>query len=292
MPLDEPTRREFLQAFAGATLLGAQGAGGRVWTDRLGLQVYTVRDRLGQDFERTLEAVGDLGYREVELFGSLGERPPRQVREILDRAGLSAVSTHIAVVPGPDLERELEAYEIIGHRFTAVRVPPVAGGRGRRAGNASDGWQRQAAALNAVGRAGEPYGIRALVHNHTEEFVPLDDGDGTGYDILLTQTDPALVAMELDIGWARIAGQDPVSLFRASPGRYSLWHVKDVTGLADPAGSTFVPVGEGEIDYREVFAGARIAGLEHFFIEQDNAPQSDSMDAIATSARNLRNILQ
>ena len=80
-------------------------------------------------------------------------------------------------------------------------------------------------------------------------------------------------------------------MFRANPGRYRLWHVKDVTGLGTSA-TSFVPVGEGEIDYRAVFAAAQIAGLEHFFIEQDNAPQSDSMDAIATSARNLRNILR
>jgi sugar phosphate isomerase/epimerase len=311
-------RRQFLQSLialgvwsaAPAGALAAQAgrpAPGSSWATRLGLQVYTVRDRMAKDFEATLAGVAKAGYTEIELFGSLGERTPQQVRAILDRNGLSSPSTHIAVSPGPDLAKQLEAWQVIGHRFTAVRVggPRPAGGRGATPPsppppNTPDVWKRQADALNQVGAAGKSHGIRALVHNHTEEYAPLVGASGTGYDILLAETDPALVAMELDIGWASLAGQDPIAMFKKHPGRYPLWHVKDTKGLpavvARPfaerrSGANFVPVGTGDIDYKAMFAAAPTAGLQHFFVEQDNAVDGDSLAAIEASAQHLRRLL-
>lgn len=318
-------RRRFLRQVLGASgaAWAARSFGGRAaaaqagragssrrWTDRLGLQVYTVRDQLNKDFEATMAAIAEAGYHEVELFGSLGDRTPRQIRAILDRNGLTAPSTHMTVSAGPDLDKQLEAWQIIGHRFTAVRVgAPRAAGAPAGAPRTGapppappptpETWRRQAAALNDVGRAGQKYGVRALVHNHTEEFAPMG-GAGTGYDILLSETDPALVAMELDLGWARLAGQDPIAMFRKHPGRYPLWHVKDTTGLAAAVarpfperrlGAQFVPVGAGDIDYKALFAMAETAGLQHFFVEQDNAVDGDSLALIRTSAQNLKKLL-
>jgi sugar phosphate isomerase/epimerase len=298
-----------LSGIGSTSQTGRNGSSAR-WAGRLGLQVYTVRDRLNKEFEATIAAIAEAGYKEVELFGSLGERTPRQIRAILDRNGLTAPSTHITVSPGPDLEKQLEAWRIIGHRFTAVRVGPprVAGAPAAspRTGPppqappiTPDTWRRQAAELNEVGRAGQKYGVRALVHNHTEEFAPMGDA-GIGYDILLDETDPSLVAMELDIGWARLAGQDPIAMFKKHPGRYPLWHVKDTTGLAATVarpfperrlGARFVPIGAGDIDYKALFAMAATAGLQHFFVEQDNAVEGDSLAAIRTSAQYLKKIL-
>jgi sugar phosphate isomerase/epimerase len=316
-------RRRFLGQVLGGAAFAAGSLGGIVtaaqtgragsaarWADRLGLQVYTVRDRLAKEFEATMAAIAEAGYKEVELFGSLGDRTPQQIRAILDRNGLTAPSTHITVSPGPDLEKQLEAWQIIGHRFTAVRVgsprpagPPAGAPRTGPPPQAPpatlETWRRQAAALNEVGRAGQKYGVRALVHNHIDEFIPMSGG-GTGYDILLGETDPALVALELDLGWARLAGQDPIAMFKKHPGRYPLWHVKDTTGLAAAIarpfperrlGANFVPVGTGDIDYKALFAMAATAGLQHFFIEQDNAVDGDSVAAIRTSAQNLKRIL-
>jgi sugar phosphate isomerase/epimerase len=278
-------------------------ADGPAWTARLGLQVYTVRDRLAKDFDGTLAAVAAAGYKEVELFGSLGELTPQQVRAILDRHGLTSPSTHISASPGPDLEKQLAGWQIIGHRFTQVRAAGPPGPRGGGApapANTAERWKRQAQLLNEVGAAGKKFGIRALMHNHVEEFIPIPGGTGSGYDILLAETDPALVAMELDLGWARIAGQDPIAMFKKHPGRYPLWHVKDTTGLAAAVArpfperqraASFVPVGSGDIDYKVLFAHAQTAGLQHFFIEQDNAVDGDSIAAIRTSAQNLKKIL-
>ena len=211
---------------------------------------FTPSRSLEKDFEGTLAKVAEAGYKEVELFGSLGDRNPKEVRAMLDRAGLSAVSTHIGLAPGPDLEKQLEGYQIIGHRFTAVR----AGGGGRGAppeSNPVERWKREAAALNQVGQAGKKFGIRALFHNHVAEYIPIG-GAGTPEEILLAETDPALVVMELDVGWANIAGQDVLGMFKKNPGRYALWHVKDSTGLAAAKArpieerqkaAQFVPVG-------------------------------------------------
>jgi sugar phosphate isomerase/epimerase len=161
--------------------------------------------------------------------------------------------------------------------------------------------KRTAAALNDAGRITQKHGIKVIVHNHTVEFGPLADSSQRPYDVLLAETDPSLVAMELDIGWAKVAGADPFALFKQAPGRFEVWHVKDMTGLGALAGKSMserqraaqiVPIGQGEIDYKSIFAQAPAAGLKYFFVEQDSAPQSgDSLAAAATSYKALANLL-
>jgi len=141
-----------------------------------------------------------------------------------------------------------------------------------------------------------------LVHNHTDEFEKLVDSPRTPYEVLVEETDPALVTMQLDIGWAYIAGVDPIALFKKYPGRFELWHLKDAFGLkkvnpslgpnARVSSVTFVPIGVGHIDFKPVFAQASLAGLKHFVVEQDNAATwGDSLSAARVSYQNLRKIL-
>ena len=163
-----------------------------------------------------------------------------------------------------------------------------------------DSVQREIASWNEVAQAAKPYGIKVLVHNHTMEFTVLPDGR-TPHDIMLAELDPSLVVLELDIGWATVAGQRAAELFRKHPGRFPLWHVKDMAGLAALQGMTgmterqraarIVPVGQGEIDYRPIFAEAATAGLRHFFVEQDTAPNGDSIAAVRESFAALRRAL-
>src|SRR4030095_1670301 len=91
--------------------------------------------------------------------------------------------------------------------------------------------KQRAAALNANGRIAQKFGMTLLVHNHTGEFEKLADSPRTTYDVLLEETDPALVTMQIDIGWVYVAGVDPIELFKKYPGRFELWHIKDVFGL-------------------------------------------------------------
>lgn len=336
----EVSRREFVKsavgiagAFAIGGCMGSTGGASSssasmsstslsTWSDRMGLELFTVRDVIVKDFEGTLAQVRAAGYREVETttYANLG---PKEVRAVLDRVGLTAPSTHVALMQGPDLERQLAGYQEIGHRYAAASGPRPAGmgpgGRGAGGGPppggapggpppggrggftmppmTMDAVKRQADMLNAVGAAARPYGIKVLIHNHTMEFEPFADGS-TPYEMLFAYTDPSAVVFELDIGWARVAGQDPLSLFAKHPHRFPLWHVKDMAGLSALSSMTsesdrmraakIVPVGLGDIDYRPIFQHASDTGLEHYFIEQDTAPDTGSLDAMRLSAANLR----
>lgn len=328
------SRRDFLKDVAalgaGAWALGACARSGaasvasaslgavRPSLDHAGIQLFTVRDRLGDEFERTLAALAEIGYREVEPF-TYGTYTPEQIKGMLDRTGIRAPSTHVQLRPGPELERQLAGFQLMGHRYAAVGtgmaprpagsapVPapprPPAGAPPRMPAPTADSTRRYIDALNEVGRASKAYGIVPLVHNHTMEWQKFEDGR-TQYDLFLAELDPSLVVLELDIGWATVAGQDAVALFRQHRGRFPLWHVKDMADLAavrsqgeDEAArmraARIVPLGQGEIDYRPVFAAAGDAGLRHYFVEQDTAPQSgDSIAAARASFEGLRRLLQ
>lgn len=160
-------RREFLRtagmtaglAIATSGCASTQAAGGETlsaWAARPGIQIYTVRDRLEPDYEGTLAALAALGYRNLELFGSLGTRTPRDLRAMLDRHGLSAPSTHITAAPGANLRQTLEGYAVIGHQYTAVTGATGGGG----ANATVDSIKRQAELLNQVARRDASSGSR------------------------------------------------------------------------------------------------------------------------------------
>jgi sugar phosphate isomerase/epimerase len=289
----------------------------------VGIQLYTIRDVLGTDYEGSLAKLAALGYTEVEGVSGYNNMEPKAYRAMLDRHGLSMPSTHAgASGGGVELERQLEGFQIIGMRycpaFTSAHAAPVSQpteapnppvGGSAVAGEAAppaaprppasvESVRQRAAKLNADGRIAQKFGMKILVHNHTEEFDLLDDGRTTTYDVLVRETDPGLVAMELDIGWASVAAQDILALFNRTPGRFELWHVKDATGMKGvnprlpPAErrplASLVPVGLGEVDYKPIFASAQLAGMTHFYIEQDNAAAwGDSIAAAKVSYQNL-----
>jgi sugar phosphate isomerase/epimerase len=285
--------------------------------ERAGLQLFTVRDLTAKDYPDTLMRVAQLGYRNVQTTGSYGSYTAQQIHEFLDRAKLASPATHVSPRMGPDFERTLEGYQLIGHKYTTVsfgplppRTPPadVTIAQPRPAGPPAarretlDSVKRTAEQLNKAGAITKRHGIKVIVHNHTEEFEPLADSSQRPYDVLLAETDPSLVAMELDIGWAAVAGESAVELFKRSPGRFEVWHVKDVAGLAslDKSASQaarhraakIVPMGEGDIDYRPIFAAAKTAGMRYYFVEQDSAPASgDSMRDAGKSYAALMKIL-
>jgi sugar phosphate isomerase/epimerase len=284
------------------------------WRDQIGLQLFTVRDRFVTDYAGTLQAVAKIGFKQVQPTMNYGGKTPAEVKAILDQNGLTAPATHVSPPNGPDFEKTLDDYAAMGHKYTTVNVggegrgrgaPPAATGpapqRPPAPAQTLDSVKRTAAALNEAGRITQKHGIKVIVHNHTVEFAPLADSDKRPYDVLIAETDPSLVALELDIGWATVAGAKPLELFKQAPGRFEVWHVKDMTGLAALEGKSMserqrvaqiVPIGQGEIDYKSIFAQAASAGMKHFFVEQDSAPQSgDSIAAAATSYRALSSLL-
>jgi sugar phosphate isomerase/epimerase len=217
---------------------------------------------------------------------------------MLDRVGLVSPSTHANLVAGPELERQLAGYQVIGHRYARASEAPRPAG----APPTVQTWQRTAALWNEMGEAGKKHGIKVMVHNHTMEFGPLQGSTLRPIDVLLAETDPELVVFELDVGWSSVAGEDAIAMFRRAPGRFPLWHIKDVIGFASlPAQMSMAErqqavkmakFGEGDIDWKSIFAQARLAGLQHYFVEvEGEAVGAGSMEASRISYENVQRIL-
>jgi sugar phosphate isomerase/epimerase len=332
------SRRAFLQglsalpaaaALASPALSFAQALPTAKWANQIGIELYTVRDLMETDFEGTLAKLAAIGYREVEPANGYNKMTPNAFRAMLDRHHMTAPSTHSGPTAGPGLEKVLEGFQIMGIKYTSIPTPPrlIAPGRTAAAGMLGAYFgghnsftqaeafgprqppitlaeaQRRAAELNQYGKIARKFGVKMLVHNHTGEFMPLTDAPNrTEYEVYLKETDPELVAMQLDLGWATIAGQNIPAMFRANPGRYELWHIKDMFGIRNLNPKlppieridavTFEPYGVGQIDYKPFFDLADLAGLKHYCVEQDNASTwGDSLAAAGMSAKNLRAML-
>lgn len=232
---------------------------------KVGLELYTVRDALNKDFEGTIARVARVGYKEVEIAQFFAHLPdfnpsPKRAREILDANGLVAPSSHVpySALSPENWPKVIETSKILGHSYI---VNPAIDSEVLKQ---PDGWKRAAETFNRAGEESKKSGIQLGYHNHVEEFKPLPDGK-LPYDVLLTETDPKLVFMEMDLGWAHEAGADPIAYFEKYPGRFPLVHVKDFT-----KDRTMVDVGKGEIDWKAIFAKSDVAGIKHYFVEFDD----------------------
>ena len=243
--------------------------------DRIGIQLYTLRDAMALDLEGTLGEVAAIGYREVEFAGYF-ERHPRQIAEVLANHGLSAPSAHVPLQAlREQLDELLEAAQIIGHRYLVL--PWLS----RDAFGEIARYEELAAFCNDVGRRCKEAGLSFAYHNHDFEFESLSGK--RPYDLLLEQTDPELVMMELDLYWVARAGIDPRDYFQEYPGRFPMVHVKDM----DEAGN-MVDVGSGNIDFSTLLPLASGTGTRHFFVEHDR-PENALVTA-CNGYRVLRNL--
>jgi len=274
-------RREFITAMGavgltGTALLGA-GCAPRAsrGLDRIGVQLYTLRSAMEEDVERTLARVAEIGYTEVEFAGYFG-RSPRQIRDALDQNGLSAPGVHLPLQSfEQDWEATVETAATVGHRYLVLpSIPPA-----DRAG--LDAYRSFAERFNAFGERTRAAGFTFAYHNHDFEFAA--QGDRIPYDVLVEETDPALVFFELDLFWITRAGADPGAYFRDHPGRFPLVHVKDMA-----ADGAMVDVGAGTIAFPSLFALGGQAGIRHFIVEHDDP--AAPFESIAASYRYLRGL--
>jgi sugar phosphate isomerase/epimerase len=241
--------------------------------DRIGLQLYTVRQAMGENFEGTLERVAAIGYREVEFAGYFDHRPSA-VRAALQRYGLAAPSAHLSFdALGANWGRTLQEAGEIGHRYVVVPAIP-------EEWRTVDGYRRIAELFNRAGEEANAHGITFAYHNHDFDFARL--GGRILYDVLLSETDPKLVAFEMDLYWITKAGQDPLAYFARWPGRFRMVHVKDSTGAPR---HEMTDVGRGTIDWRRIFARREQAGIRHFFVEHDQP--ADAFASIRASYQYL-----
>ncbi len=240
--------------------------------EKIGVQLYTVRSQMKHHFEDTIAKVAAIDYREVEFAGYF-KHTPQQVRAVLDHNGLSAPSVHVDYASlGDKFPQVIADSAIIGHQYI---VCPWIDEKQRKQ---PDGWKRAAEVFNKAGGASKKAGIQFAYHNHHFEFVQVNGK--FAYDILLEETDPSLVQMEMDLCWMTVAGQDPLKYFARYPGRFPMVHVKDVKSVPSPkkpgepvAFKKVFPemtsVGSGSIDWKRIFAHSSEAGIKHYFVEQD-----------------------
>ena len=273
-------RREFVQTMTaiGATTLFCKvpRTAHSARLEKVGLQLYTVRDKMKEDFEATLARVAEIGYKEVEFAGYF-DHAPADVRAILDRHGLSAPSTHIALGEMDAWKASLDTAKAIGHDYVVVPWIP------QEKRMTLDGWKNVADVFNRAAQMAHDTGLQFAYHNHDFEF-PKMDGQ-IPYDLLLQNTDPKLVQLEIDLYWITKAGQDPLSYFARWPGRVPLVHVKDSAGAPE---HKMADVGQGKIDWKRIFAKRDQAGIKHFFVEHDQPPQP--FQDIAASYNYLKNL--
>lgn len=291
------TRRTFLEelalaAGAGAALpsllradargdltLTSRAAAGADRIDSLGVQLYTVRTLMKQDFERTLARVGEAGYREVEFAGYF-DRTPAQVRAALGAAGLVAPSTHIGLddlLPA-NLPRLLDQAQAIGHEWIVVAW------LGNAQRKSADTYKAVADTLLKAADAARAERVRVAYHNHDFEFLPLPGG-GIGYDVMLEQTRGSTVGFEMDLCWITKAGRDPMAYWLKWPERFPMVHVKDA--VFAPA-FAMKDVGAGTINWKGLFKEHVQAGIAHYFVEHDEP--ADPIASITASAKFLRDL--
>lgn len=267
-----PTRRTFLKL--AATTAGvaiapsvlAHGHGEHTMSNtKVGLQLYTLRDIMKVSVPATLKLVAAIGYKEMEFAGYF-KHSAKEIKQILAGEGLTAPSAHVQLQDlQQNLTQVLDDAHTIGHKYVVVPWLSEA-----QRGEGIAPYQRLADSLNTIGEACHKEGITLAYHNHDFEFenrqgqLPLD--------VLIENTEPELVAMELDLYWTVKANQNPVDYFKRYPGRFKLWHVKDMA-----KDGAFADVGTGVIDFKEIFAHGELAGIQHKFVERD---QTD--DRIAT----------
>ena len=298
------TRRKFLQQSGTVALasflmpqLSRANFFGRKEIIPIGLQLYTLGDLMTTDAKGTLEKLAAIGYKEIESAGSQKGNyygyTPKEFSAMVKDAGLHWRAAHVGGAPFTmaqvmKMAKTTEDSARIKAYMEKLKDAP-------KPLNLTENYQQLAddaaagglsylvcssipvstmdeikTAVNVFSKAGEACkknGVQFAYHNHVAEF---DDIEGIRpFDYIFNNTDKELVKMELDLAWATKAKQDPVELFKLHPGRYPLWHVKDLDKTKlDPA-----EVGTGVVDFKRIFDNAKESGMKYFFVEQDGAPQ-------------------
>jgi sugar phosphate isomerase/epimerase len=230
--------------------------------NRVGIQLYTLRDDARRDLEGTLGNIAQAGYKDVELLSSMNNfgMPPAQLRSILDRNGLRAPSTHLSGESFDDLDRQIETAKILGHEYLVLASLPTDK-------PTLDDYRHWADRLNEAGRKALPSGIRIAFHDESVDFRKIDGV--VPYDLLAERTDPAYVRLQLDTGNLALAGGDPLAYLKRYGSRYWLFHIKDVPAIGAEHDTE---LGKGVIDFKRLLANIDHIDDKFLYVEQESYP--------------------
>lgn len=255
----------------------------------IGLQLYSLRASLPKDVKGVLSQVGKAGFSEVETYGfsiknGFFGTNVKDFKAMLTDNGLSATSNHF------DFNSYLEtgSTEIIkAYIETAntlesnyVTVPWISE---KLRGTTADDYKKLADKVTQAAELCKTAGLKLAYHNHDFEFEEF--GDTTGYEILLNNTDKSLVDFELDLYWIVRSGNDPMQLFKKYPGRFTMWHVKDMDKINQDLNTE---IGKGAIDFKSIFAEAKLSGMKHFYIEHETNYYPNAIESVTESCSYVR----
>lgn len=257
------TRRDFLKSAgvftAGSLFLPGLSLPGLIKKNKdAGIQLYSVRKEMAEDATGTLKKLASIGYQELESArsekGNYYGLAPKEIKKIVEDLGMKLRSGHIHV--DADWKKSIADATETGQEYIISAVLPSQG-------QTVAHYQESADSFNKLGEECKKANLKFGYHNHVSEFEKVDGQ--ILYDILLERCDPALVHMELDLGWVVAAGLDPADYIRKHPGRFPLCHLKDMSAVQKHS----VEFGKGNVDLMGLLKQAKASGLKYFFIEQE-----------------------
>lgn len=257
----------------------------------VGLQLYTIRDAMTADVPGTLKKLSDMGYKNLELAnyadGKFYGYLPAEFRKMVNDLGMDIVSSHTSVeaagITMESAKKLADDHALLGVKYC---VQPWVEEVNRNI----ESYKKMIADWNQVGAVMKEVGIQFGYHNHNFEFANID-GVVPYYDIFMPEMDPTLITMELDMYWATKAGQDPVEMFNKYPGRFQLFHFKDMAQQSAPfydvIKDDITSVGAGLIDFKRIYAARETAGMKYLFVEDDNQGNGKPFEALEISISNI-----
>jgi len=276
-PDEMSTRRDFVRnsalVMAAIPLINTDLIASSQPSKKTGLALYTIRDAMSKDPAAALSEAAAIGYNWVEAADHRDRKfygfTPKEFGKLVNKAGMAPVSSHSQINP-ENYEQMIDDAAEAGIKYIMLPSLP------HDWSSSIDGYQRAADFFNKAGERSQKAGITFGFHNHQVEFQEISGR--VPYDVLLENTDPGLVTFEVDLAWITAAGKDPIAYFRKYPGRFQLWHMKDLSPEKEDA-----TLGEGIIDFKPILAEAKTAGMKYWFLEQDNCRSHTPMESIAIS---------
>lgn len=269
------SRRTFIKhaglAAAGAVFLPSFACTAATAKKNVGIQLYTLREQIPNDVKGVIEKVANAGYKEVETYGYSAKdgywgMDAKSFKDLLKANGLTSPSGHFGfddfITSGnKELLKPLidGAAAIDNHYFTIAHI-------GEPLRKTLEDYKKITQRLNEAAELVKQAGMKLAYHNHAFE-LDKHEGGVTGYETMLNGTNKDLISFEMDLYWIVRSGNDPVAFFNKYPGRFVMWHVKDM----DKANNTInTEVGAGTIDFKNIYKHAKQSGLEHLIVEQEN----------------------
>ncbi len=257
----------------------------------VGLQLYTIRDAMAADVPGTLKKLSDMGYKNLELAnysdGKFYGYVPQEFKKMVNDLGMDIISSHTQVeAAGITIENAKKMADDHAELGVKYCIQPWVQEEDRNI----ETYKKMIADWNQVGLVMKEVGIQFGYHNHNFEFANID-GIVPYYDLFMPEMDPALITMEIDLYWVNKAGQDPIEMFNKYPGRFQLFHMKDMFTKQEPyfdvIKDDIAPVGAGVIDFKSILAAKETAGMKYLFVEDDNQGNGKPFEALETSISNL-----